>query len=83
MEEYFWFSECADNLNYGVDNREQCDMFTKLMNNNAQLTLSDPGYFRQLTIRGGGGALKAPPLRSRKLLCQSSPYHTSEFYQVF
>ena len=25
------------------------------------LTLSDPGYFRQLTIRGGGGALKAPP----------------------
>ena len=23
------------------------------------LTLSDPGYFRQLTIRGGG--LKAPP----------------------
>ena len=24
-------------------------------------TLSDPGYFRQLTIRGGGGALKAPP----------------------
>ena len=46
------------------------------------LTLSDPGYFRQLTIRGGG-ALKAPPLRSRKLLCQSSPYHTCEFYQVF
>ena len=46
-----------------------------------RLTLSDPGYFRQLTIRGG--ALKAPPLRSRKLLCQSSPYHTCEFYQVF
>ena len=32
----------------------------------------------------GGGALKAPPpLQSRKLLCQSSPYHTCEFYQVF
>ena len=33
----------------------------------------------------GGGALKAPPppLRSRKLSCQSSPYHTCEFYQVF
>ena len=31
----------------------------------------------------GGGALKAPPLGSRKLLCQSSPYHTCEFYQVF
>ena len=45
------------------------------------LTLSDPGYLRQLTIRGG--ALKAPPLGSRKLLCQSSPYHTCEFYQVF
>ena len=28
---------------------------------NPQLTLSDPGYFRQLTIRGGG-ALKAPPM---------------------
>ena len=25
------------------------------------LTLSDPCYFRQLTIRGGGGALKASP----------------------
>ena len=46
------------------------------------LTLSDPGYFRKLTIRGGGGLLK-PPLRSQKLLCQSSPYHTCEFYQVF
>ena len=33
----------------------------------------------------GGGALKAPPppIRSRKLLCQSSPYHTCEFDQVF
>ena len=47
------------------------------------LTLSDPGYFRQLTIRGGGGFKSPPPLRSRKLLCQSSPYHTCEFYQVF
>ena len=28
--------------------------------NTTLLTLSDPGYFRQLTIRGGG-ALKAPP----------------------
>ena len=49
------------------------------------LTLSDPGYFRQLTIRGGGAskAPPPPPLQSRKLLCQSSPYHTCEFYQVF
>ena len=37
-------------------------------NNENQVTLSDPEYFRQLTIRRGGG-LKAhcpPPLRSRK-----------------
>ena len=47
------------------------------------LTLSDPGYFRQLTIRGGGALKAPPPLRSRKLLGQSSPYHTCEFYQVF
>ena len=25
------------------------------------LTLSDPGYFRQLTIRGGGGFKSPPP----------------------
>ena len=49
--------------------------------NSQSLTLSDPGYFRQLTIRGGG--FKSPPLRSRKLLCQSSPYHTCDFYQMF
>ena len=54
------------------------------MKPNIVLTLSDPGYFRQLINDPGGGALKAPPpLRSRKLLCQSSPYQTCEFYQVF
>ena len=30
-------------------------------NENFILTLSDPGYFRQLTIRGGGELLKPPP----------------------
>ena len=40
------------------------------------------GLFQTVNDPGGGG-LKAPPLRSRKLLCQSSPYHTCEFYQVF
>ena len=35
-----------------------------------------PGYFRQLTIRGGGALKAPPPLRSRKLLSQSLPHHT-------
>ena len=39
------------------------------------LTANDPGG-------GGVGAFKPPPLRSRKLLCQSLPYHTCAFYQV-
>ena len=41
------------------------------------------GLFQAVNDPGGGGALKAPPLRSRKLFCQSSPYHTCECYQVF
>ena len=42
------------------------------------------GLFQTANDPGGGGALKAPPpLRSRKLLCQSSPYHTCAFYHVF
>ena len=35
------------------------------------------------TVNDPGGGFKSPPLGSRKLLCQSSPYHTCEFYQVF
>ena len=35
------------------------------------------------TVNDPGGSFKSPPLGSRKLLCQSSPYHTCEFYQVF
>ena len=33
----FGFGSSADNLNCGVGNREQCEMFSRLMNNNAQL----------------------------------------------
>ena len=35
------------------------------------------------TVNDPGGGFKSPPLRSRKLLCQSLPYHTCEFYRVF
>ena len=63
---------------------EHLDKVNVWMNlNKLVLTLSDPGYFRQLTIRGGGALKAPPPLQSRKLLCQFSPYHTCEFYQVF
>ena len=37
MSNTYGFGRSADNLNYGVDNREQCEMFSKLMNNNALL----------------------------------------------
>ena len=37
MSNTFDFGRSADNLNYGVDNRERCKMFSKLMNNNALL----------------------------------------------
>ena len=38
-------------------------------------TANDPGRV--------GFKSHPPPLRSRKLLCQSSPYHICAFYQVF
>ena len=40
------------------------------------------GLFQTVNDQGGGG-FKSPPLRSRKLFGQSSPYHTCELYQVF
>ena len=35
------------------------------------------------TANDSGGGFKSSPLRSRKLFCQSSPYHSSAFHQVF
>ena len=32
------------------------------------LTLSDPGYFRQLTVRGGGGFKSPPPTISKTIV---------------
>ena len=43
------------------------------------------GLFQTANDPGGGGARlqkPLPPLQSRKLLCQSSPYHTCAFYQM-
>ena len=44
------------------------------------------GLFQTANDLGGVGGFKTPPLlplRSRKLLCQSLPYHKCAFYQVF
>ena len=46
------------------------------------------GLFQKANNPGGGvGALKAPlpppPQRFRKQLCQSSPYYSCAFHQVF
>ena len=40
-----------------------------MQNGNVSLTLSDPGYFRQLTIQGGGGALKDPLPYDLEIYC--------------
>ena len=46
----FGFERSADNLNYGVDNREQCEMFSKLMNNNALLQEECKGLKDELKV---------------------------------
>ena len=46
----FGFERNADNLNYGVDNREQCEMFSKLMNNNALLQEECKGLNDELKV---------------------------------
>ena len=46
----FGLGKSADNLNCGVDNREQCEMFTKLMNNNALLQEECKGLKAELKV---------------------------------
>ena len=46
----FGFERSAVNLNYGVDNREQCEMFSKLMNNNALLQEECKGLKDELKV---------------------------------
>ena len=50
MSNTFGFERSADNLNYGVDNREQCEMFSKLMNNNALLQEECKGLKDELKV---------------------------------
>ena len=49
----FGFERSADNLNYGVDNREQREMFSKLMNNNALLQEECKGLKDELKVWKG------------------------------
>ena len=45
---------------HGTASHYVCDLIVSYANI-CNLTLSDPGYFRHLTIRGGGGGFKSPP----------------------
>ena len=72
----------APMVDNGIGDKEICDMwqthYKQLLNpirSGLFQTANDPG--------GGGFKSPPPPLRSRKQLCQSSPYHTCAFYQVF
>ena len=50
MSNTFGFGRSADNLNCGVGNREQCEMFSKLMNNNALLQEECKGLKDELKV---------------------------------
>ena len=52
MSNTFDFGRSADNLNYGIDigTREQCEMFSKLMNNNALLQEECKGLKNELNV---------------------------------
>ena len=61
MSNTFGFAGSADNLNYGVRTREQCEMFYKLMNNNALLREECKGLKDELKVwkeLGGFGIAK-------------------------
>ena len=46
----FGFERSVDNLNYGVDNREQCELISKLINNNALLHEECKGLKDELKV---------------------------------
>ena len=50
MSNTFGFGRSADNLNCGVCNREQCEMFSKVMNNNALLQEECKGLKDELKV---------------------------------
>ena len=50
MSNTFGFGRSADYLNYGVDNRKQCEMFSKLINNNALLRDECKGLKDELKV---------------------------------
>ena len=57
--------------------------FTKRCQNSTGVNPIRSELFQTANDPGGGGGFESPPPRSRKLLCQSSPYHTCALYQVF
>ena len=61
------------------------EAFPRELNNMDDINPIRSGLFQTVNDPGGGGfkSPPPPPLRSRKLSCQYSPYHTCKFYQVF